>query len=82
MRSIQWPLATPTVRLQSWGEAVFTALKVEVDRKRRPKLASEVCISKATWHLADRRTALQRAGRASTMDVRKARRKFQRAKGG
>ena len=76
VRRIQWPLATPTVRPHTYGEESFTALKVEVYRKRLLKLAREACISKATWYLVDQRTALHRAGRESTREEHSARREY------
>ena len=74
----QCQLSTPTVRPQIEGEMEFNSLKGEVGRKRRPKLEREAWISKATWQLVDRRTALQRAGRVRKREVRKVWRDFQR----
>ena len=73
---MQCTLATPTVQSQTYGEAAFTALKGEVDRKRQPKLARAACISKETLQLEGWRTELHRAGRASTREVCKARQEY------
>ena len=57
----------------------FATLKGGVDRAQRPTKAQAPWVSQQTWRLADRRTELQRAGRAITMDTRQARWEFQRA---
>ena len=54
------------------------SLKGEVERKENPKAVRAPCISKETWRLADWRARLLRAGQASTREVCKAQRNFQR----
>ena len=76
---VRWPLENSTVRPHTEGRAAFAPLKGEVKRNQHPKAARLEWISKETCHLADRRSALQRAGRASTREVCKAQSDFQRA---
>ena len=79
MGRTKWPLAAPTVRLHTKGEAVFAPLKGEVLRKDQPKAVRSPWIPKEKWWLADQRTMLLRVGRAITREVRKVRRDFQYA---
>ena len=72
-----WPLAAPTVRMQMEGETAFECLKGEVERKQQTTAVRAEWIYKETWQLEYCRSAPQRAGRASTREVRKARRDFQ-----
>ena len=58
------------------GKAAFATLNWEVDKTKQPTKAQEYWISLETWRLADRWSALQRAGGASSKEVRKARREF------
>ena len=66
------------VYIEGGGGGGVTFLKGEVERNRQPKSARAACISKATWQLTYWRTAIQRAGREITREVRNARREFQR----
>ena len=65
--STQWPLEALSVRPQIEGGAAF---------KKIPKSARAACISKETCQLANWKAELQRAGRASTREVRNARSDF------
>ena len=78
VRRTQWPLALLKVRPQTEGGSEFTTIKGVVERTQRPNAVKASWISQATWQLLYWRTAFQRAGRASTREVRKARRNFQR----
>ena len=77
MGRTRWPLAEPTVRLQTKGEAELVSLKGKVYRKQHPKAVRASWISKETCHMADRRTALHREGQERTREVCKARHDFQ-----
>ena len=59
------------------GGGAFTDLKVELERKRQPKLPMVACIQKATWYLADRGVLLERAGISIPRKVQKARHEIQ-----
>ena len=69
-------LAAPTVWPQMDGEAEFTSLKREVERKEQPKLVRAPWISKETRRLADWRELLLQTGRASMREFCKAWRDF------
>ena len=75
----KWPLAASMERPKTEGEAAFASLKGEAEQKNKPKALRNSWISKETCRLADWRAVLQREGWASTREVCKARRNFQRA---
>ena len=76
-RKICWLIKPRTVRPLADGEAFFVSLKGEVNRAQSPTKVQAPWISQETWHLADRRTALQITGRCSSMETIQARREFQ-----
>ena len=67
------------VRPLTEGEAAFATLKGEVSRTYQKTTARASWIYQDTWRLADIRTALQRAGRASATEVRQVRRELLQA---
>ena len=58
MGRMRWPLAAPTVRMQTEGETVFAHLKGEVERKHQTPAMRAEWIPKESWQLEYWRAAI------------------------